>query len=345
MKKNSVLLIPVVLFYSLTVSSSCNNNNPASKNDQQAQPGDSSKVKTANTAVTPVDTADYNKKMLALANGDTTGRWPAKAPYPLAGAVFPDHRIVAFYGNLFSKNMGILGELPKDSMLRKLKGEVAKWQASDSSFKVIPALHYIAVTAQGSPGADGKYRLRMPFAQVDTIVHWAKEIGGLVFIDIQTGSSTVKDEISRFGDYLKLPNVHFGIDPEFSMKNGKRPGTVIGSFNADEINDAIDYLASVVKANNLPPKILIVHRFTQGMVTDYQRIKKLPEVQVVMDMDGWGPKVLKRSTWLRYINREPVEFTGFKLFYKNDTKTGKEQMYSPEELNKFIPKPVYIQYQ
>ena len=80
------------------------------------------------------------------------------------------------------------------------------------------------------------------------------------------------------------------------------------------------------------------------MVTGYDKIKKLPEVQVVMDMDGFGDKTLKRSTYLRYIYKEPVQFTGFKLFYKNDIKTA-SGMYTPEELLKFTPKPIYIQYQ
>jgi hypothetical protein len=112
-----------------------------------------------------------------------------------------------------------------------------------------------------------------------------------------------------------LPQVHLGIDPEFSQ-NGHVPGTKIGSFTAGDINDAIDILAKVVRENKLPPKVLVVHRFTQGMITDYKKIKKLPEVQVVMDMDGFGSRVLKRSTYLTYIYREPVMFTGFKLFYK-----------------------------
>ena len=129
------------------------------------------------------------------------------------------------------------------------------------------------------------------------------------------------------------------------MKFGDKPGKRIGTFNADDINEAVDYLAAIVKKNNLTPKILIVHRFTQGMVTGYANIKKVPEVQVVMDMDGWGDKILKRSTYLRYIYKEPVQFTGFKLFYKNDTKTGADQMYTPEELLRFTPKPLYIQYQ
>src|SRR6185295_15123701 len=129
-----------------------------------------------------IDTLDYNKKIVALANADTTGRWPVKAPYPLAGAILPFKRIVAFYGNLYSKRMGILGELPKDQMLKKLKEEVANWQAADSTLPVIPALHYIAVSAQGSPGKDGKHRMRMPFHQIDTIMTWAKEIDALVFL-------------------------------------------------------------------------------------------------------------------------------------------------------------------
>lgn len=292
-----------------------------------------------------IDTALFHKLLLNLANNDTTGKWPAKMPYPLPGAVLPFHRIVAFYGNLYSKKMGILGEIPRNEMLHKLKGEVAYWQAADSSIPVIPALHYVAVTAQGSPGKDGKHRMRMPSGQIDTILNWANSINALVFLDIQVGHSTVREEVPPLEKYLQLPQVHLGIDPEFSMKEGHVPGKKIGTFNAEDVNTAIDDLAAMVKKYNLPPKILIVHRFTQGMLTNYQQIKKVPEVQVVMDMDGWGDKVLKRSTYLRYIYKEPVEFTGFKLFYKNDTKTGANQLYTPQELLKFIPKPIYIQYQ
>src|SRR5690242_20761115 len=163
-----------------------------------------------------LDTAKFNRIQQQLANGDTTGKWPAKMPYPLPGAVLPFHRIVAFYGNLYSKKMGILGELPKNEMLSKLKHEVKYWQSADSSLPVIPALHYIAVTAQGSPGKDGKHRLRMPFSQIDTIMNWAKEIDALVFLDIQVGLSTIESEVPPLEKYLQYPQVHLGIDPEFS---------------------------------------------------------------------------------------------------------------------------------
>ncbi|MDQ6845274.1 MAG: hypothetical protein M3Z92_13140 [Bacteroidota bacterium] len=339
----SAILLSSFLFF---VCFSCNTAHSGDENNSLDSIGKNETLKEGPLNQKKViDTVEYDKILRALSNNDTTGLWPAKAPYPLPGAILPYHRVVAFYGNLYSKKMGILGELPKDSMLNKLKSEVAYWQAADSSLPVIPALHYVAVTAQGAAGKDGKHRMRMPFHQIDTIMNWAKEINALVFLDIQVGHSFVKDEVPPLESYLKLPNVNLGIDPEFSLKNGEVPGTKIGSFNAEDVNDAIDFLADIVRKNNLPPKILIVHRFTQGMIRGYQDIKKVPEVQVVMDMDGWGDKILKRSTYLRYIYREPVQFTGFKLFYKNDTKTGTDQLYTPQELLKFTPKPIYIQYQ
>ena len=291
-----------------------------------------------------IDTADYNRRIMALANNDTTGRWPVDTQYPMPGAILPYNRIIAFYGNLYSKRMGILGELPKDEMLKKLQAEVAAWQAADTTTKAIPALHYIATTAQIEPGKANLHRLRMPFKQIDTIMDWARSIDALVFLDIQVGHSNLKDEVSALEPYLKLPEVHLGIDPEFSMKNGEIPGTKIGTFNAADINDAIDILAKLVRENNLPPKVLVIHRFTQGMVTDYKNIKIVPEVQVVMDMDGFGAKFLKTSTYKRYIFREPVQFTGVKIFYKNDSKNNM-QIFTPAELLEFTPKPIYIQYQ
>jgi len=343
MKNKNPFSILLICTLFLASYSSCQTKSSAIKN---ITTDTTSKATTQITPVNqPIDTLEYNAKMLTLGNRDTTGLWPVKGPYPLAGAIFPYNRVVAFYGNLYSKRMGILGELPKAEMLKKLQQEVDKWKAADTSIPVIPGLHYIAVTAQGSPGKDGKYRLRMPFHQIDTIMNWAKQINALVFLDVQVGGSNVKTEVPQLEKYLQLPNVHLGIDPEFSMKNAERPGSKIGTFNADDINDAIDFLVNIVKKNNLPPKILIVHRFTQGMLTDYKKIKKTPEVQIVMDMDGWGDKILKRSSYLRYIYKEPVQFTGFKLFYKNDIKKDPQGLYKPEELLKFIPKPIYIQYQ
>jgi len=345
MKKSIIKFPPFLLLLSVLFFAFSCNYAKAQESIQESRLRDNINLKDSTEKKVPIiDTIDFNKRMLALSNNDTSDRWPVKNPYPLPGAILPYNRIIAFYGNLYSKKMGILGELPKDKMLEKLQAEVSKWQAADTTTKAIPALHYIAVTAQIDPGTKNLHRLRMPFKQIDTIVKWAALIDALVFLDIQVGHSNVKDEANALAPYLKLTNVHLGIDPEFSLKNGEIPGTKIGTFNADDINDAITILADLVKKNKLSPKILVVHRFTQGMVTNYKNIKIVPEVQVVMDMDGFGDKILKKSTYLRYIFKEPVQFTGVKLFYKNDNKND-WHMFSPGELLEFTPKPIYIQYQ
>lgn len=339
MNKVKIGFIIFIAFATVNLFISCSTNSSAENNADSAV---ISGITASASLPNMVDTADFNKRMMDFSNGDTSGKWPPRAVYPLPGAILPYNRIIAFYGNLYSKRMGILGELPKDEMLIKLNEEVENWEKADPSMPVIPALHYIAVTAQTN---GGKQRMRMPFHQIDSIINWAKSINALVFLDIQVGWSTVHEEIPELEKYLKLPQVHLGIDPEFSMKFGELPGQRIGTFNADDINYAIAYLEEIVHQNKLPPKILIIHRFTQGMVTNASNIKPVPAVQVVMDMDGWGSKALKRSTWSRYIKKEPVQFTGFKLFYKNDTKKDRNGLYTPGELLKFIPKPNYIQYQ
>jgi hypothetical protein len=80
----------------------------------------------------PLNKPLYDSLMKKLAHGDTTGRWPVKgAPYPLPGAILPFKRVVAYYGNLYSKKMGILGELPPNEMLARLHQEVLNWQRAD----------------------------------------------------------------------------------------------------------------------------------------------------------------------------------------------------------------------
>ncbi len=271
--------------------------------------------------------------------------WPVNGPPPLPGSILPQKRIVAYYGNPLSKRMGALGEYPKDEMLRRLKREVAKWEQADPSLPVQPALHLIAVVAQGAPGKAGKYRMIMPDTVVNEVYGWAKEANALLFIDIQTGHSDIRTILPRFEWLLKNPDVHLGMDPEFNMiKNGNRPGTKIGTYDAADINYAAGYLQELVKKYDLPPKVFIMHRFTRNMVTNAKSIKLRPEVQIVMHMDGWGAPWLKLDSYRDYIVAEPVEYTGFKLFYHNDTKKG-DPLMTPPELLKLNPKPLYVQYQ
>jgi hypothetical protein len=321
-----------------------------------------------------LDRESYDKKLLALSHvatsspwytaflaGTTTvtlpgattttvvakKQWPIKQPYPQDGrALLPFNRIVSYYGNFYSKFMGVLGQYPEGEMLARLASTTKQWEVADPSTPVIPAIHYIAIVAQGAAGKDGKYRAVMPDDQIDHALELAKKINGIVFLDLQVGLSDVETELPKFEKYLSIDNVEVGLDPEFAMQtSGYAPGKYIGTLDAKDINWAINYLSDIVKKNNLPPKILMIHRFTMDMVTNYKQIKPTPQVQFVMDMDGWGEKARKINTYQLAVEGQPVQFTGFKLFYKNDLLPPSTGMMTPKEVLNLTPAPIYIQYQ
>src|SRR5205823_5532327 len=153
----------------------------------------------------------------------------------------------AYYGNFYSTQMGVLGAYDRGTVISKLKAAAASWAAADPSTPVIPAIDYIAVTAQGSAQPDGTYRLRMPSDQIDKALDMANEINGELILDVQVGKSTLQRELPPLEKYLKLPNVHLAIDPEFSMKGTAPPGTIIGTFTSADINYAAGYLAKLAQ--------------------------------------------------------------------------------------------------
>ena len=274
--------------------------------------------------------------------GELDSLWPVKGPAPLPGSILPAKRVIAFYGNPLSKRMGILGELQSDEMLRRLDAEVAAWTRLDPAHPAQPALHLIVLVADGHPGTSGKYRTRHDSAMVEKVYGWAKSRNALLFLDLQVGQSTLQYELPWIEKFLVRPDVHLGIDPEFSMKNGGIPGKRIGTYDAADINYASRFLANLVDKHKLPPKILVVHRFTPKGVTNARKIALDPRVQIVMHMDGFGPPFLKRDTYWRDIKREPVQFTGWKQF----TKAKNDKPPTPrEEILRLWPTPLYIQVQ
>ena len=325
-----------------------------------------------------LDTADYDSRLLVLANyiaskppvatGTTSSttpavrpilptyssssnvtiagkRWPAEAVYPNGGAILPFKRILSYYGNFYSRHMGILGEYEPDEVLRRLNATKVLWEQADPATPIQLAIEYIAMVAQADAGRDGMYRAMMPVTEIEKAYALAKKAEAILILDMQIGLSPIEQELPKFKTYLERPEVHLALDPEFSMKTGDRPGTVIGTHSAADINYVINYMSTIVRANKLPPKVLLVHRFTQNMVTNSAQITPTPEVQVIMVMDGWGSKDLKRGTYSQVIVPEPVQFAGLKIFYKNDLKAPSTGILTPQEALQFNPKPIFIQYQ
>jgi hypothetical protein len=269
--------------------------------------------------------------------------WPVKTAAPLPGSILPAKRVLAYYGNPLSKRMGILGEFETSDMLAKLERDAAEWTRLDPAHPAQPALHLIAMVANPDPGPSGKYRTRMDSALIEKVYGWAKSKNALLFVDLQVGQSTLEQELPWIEKFLMRPDVHLGIDPEFSMKaSGAVPGRRIGTYDAADVNYAIRFLANVVDKYKLPPKILVVHRFTPKGVTNVRNIKLDPKVQVVMHMDGFGAPFLKRDTYYRDIKSEPVQFTGWKQFTKakNDNPPT-----TREAILRLWPTPLYIQVQ
>jgi len=312
---------------------------------------DTAAPKPRHKAAAPTTTA-RKKKTVPPPNADSIAharedsildaRWPVKTADQLPGAILPAKRIVAYYGNLLSKKMGVLGEYEPEEMLRKLDTEVAAWTKADPATPVQPALHLIAVVAQAAPGKDGRYRLRMDSALIERVAALAAKRNALVFLDVQIGQSNLRDELPRLAGFLARPNFHLGIDPEFSMKDGTPPGKKVGTYDAADVNYASAFLADLVTKHALTPKVLVVHRFTQHGVTNTRKITLDPRVQIVMDMDGFGPPDLKKNTFRKWIKAEPVQFAGWKQFYKPRNDSPRTTI---AEILKLHPRPLYIQYQ
>ena len=279
------------------------------------------------------------------AGAASAASWPTREPAP--GALLPGRRIIAYYGNPHSKKMGVIGEYPEAEMLGMFDRTVREWNAADPSTPVMPAIHLVTVVAQGAPGSDRMWRRREDSSMIERTYRWAKSRNGVLFLDIQASHSTLQQELPPLLRYLERPDVHLGVDPEFYMhhdKEGVRPSAKIGQMKAADINYVIQTLDRLVTTKKLPPKVLVVHRFTRLMVPDAENIRPTRNVQVVMHMDGWGPPWLKFDSYNHYVVQHPVDFTGFKLFYHNDTKKG-DPLLTPRELLQLKPKLSYIQYQ
>ncbi len=275
-------------------------------------------------------------------NEDRFAWEPFPLPPVLPGSVLPAKRLVTYYGNPLSKQMGILGEIPPDEMIQRLKQQLQAYAAAnpEPARPFQGALELVAIVAQEDPGRDGLYRLRMDSEVIEEVIGWAEQNNFLIILDIQVGRSVVAPEIRSLLPFLRRPNVHLALDPEFAMRPHEKPGEEIGSHDADDVNVAIDMLAELVTAENIPPKVLLVHRFTEKMLTNYRKIKADSRVQVAVIMDGFGAPALKIDHYNAFVAFQRVQYTGIKLFYKQD-----KPLMSPKDVLSLEPTPDIVIYQ
>jgi hypothetical protein len=262
---------------------------------------------------------------------------PPRADEPL----LPKKRIVAYYGNPLASGMGVLGEQPLPQTVQRLRRQAQAYAEADPSRPVQLALEVITPVAQAAPGLDGLYRLRMAPEVIEEVAQVAEQENLLLILDVQIGQSTVPDELQMLVPYLERPYVHLALDPEFAIadKHGE-PGEVIGTLDAADANYAIGLLTDIVTAHHLPPKVLIVHRFLEKMLTNYDAVRPTPSVQVVIDMDGFGTPYVKADKYRSFVRDQAVQFGGVKLFYKHD-----KPLWTSADVLDLQPAPDLVIYQ
>lgn len=264
---------------------------------------------------------------------------PAPAQLPGGGRrLFPDRRVVAFYGNPRAAQLGELGIGTPAQAAKKLLKQARPY--GRKSRPVLPAMELISTVATAAPGPSGEYRDRMPFSMIRRYHAAAKKAGALLVLDIQPGRGSFAPEVERLRPFLVQPDVGLALDPEWHVGPGQLPGKVIGQTDADVVNASAMYLARLVKTYNLPEKLLIVHRFTDNMITRAQRLRQAPGVRTVVNVDGFGNNSVKIAKYQSFVRTTPTMGRGFKLFYHEDPHT-----MSPGAVMAMHPRPDVVVYE
>jgi hypothetical protein len=252
--------------------------------------------------------------------------------------IYPKHRVVAFAGTPGVPELGALGVGSLDTAVRRLRRQARAYHREGRP--ILPALDLIATICSAGPGADGKFRYRRPLEIVERHLAAARRARALLLIHIQPGRSTFMDELRPYRRFLSDPHVGVALDPEWRMGPGQRPGKVIGSADADEINAVSAYLDRIVKREGLPQKLLVAHQFTANMIRRRSRVRQRPGVAVTISIDGVGSRRLKEGTYARLARSGDGLYDGFKLFYEEDGR-----VMTPGQVLRLRPQPDFVVYE
>jgi hypothetical protein len=280
--------------------------------------------------------------------GGGSGESAKSAPLelPRGGRVlFPNQRLVAFYGAPQDPELGVLGIGTPPQAARKLLARARAYNLPNRP--VLPALELIATIAHSAPGRDGLHRERQSDLVIRRYLAAARRARALLILDVQPGQADFIDEVRALQPYLTQPDVGLALDSEWSVPEGVAPGQVIGSTDAATVNRISYYLARIVRHYRLPQKPLLVHRFTEEMVKDDDQVLlPRPGVAIVSNVDGFGLPELKVDVYKRLSNKPSPTgrptgfFNGLKLFFKEDT-----NLMSPASVLELRPQPDVIVYE
>ncbi len=99
-----------------------------------------------------------------------------------------ENRLVTYYGNPRSAQMGVLGEFADpEAMTERLMQQTAAYSAADPARPAVPTIELIVSTVQRNPGDAGSYLGRLETEEVEQYARLAEEIGALLLLDVQLG--------------------------------------------------------------------------------------------------------------------------------------------------------------
>ena len=257
--------------------------------------------------------------------------------------ILPRYTVVAFYGAPQHEELGVLGIGTPGQAATKL---IAQSRSYAAARPVLPAFELIATIAHSAPGPQGMFRERQPFAVVKRYLEQVRRFKGILILDIQPGRADFVEEVRALEPFLRQPDVSLALDPEWSVPEGIEPGKEIGSTSADVVNEVSAYLSQLVQNEDLPQKLLLVHQFTEGMVSDGTSIVSRPGLAIVSNVDGFGTPELKTGVYRQLTAPDVLpsgtagNHTGFKLFYKEDT-----DLMSPQAVMGLRPRPELVVYE
>ncbi len=250
--------------------------------------------------------------------------------------IFPDRRVVAFYGAPQAAALGVLGIGAPDAMAKKLERQARPY--ATPARPVLPAFELIAVIAANAPGEGDLYRNRQDDAIIRRYLKAARRAGALLLLDVQPGRSDFLTEAKALEKWLRQPDVGLALDPEWRMAPEEVPGQTIGSVDAEEVNATSSWLADLARREDLPQKLMVIHRFTDGMIENLAALEERREIATVINVDGFGSQAQKVA---KYRDLEPHRFrAGFKLFYEEDT-----GLMTPQRVLRLRPQPDLIVYE
>ena len=278
--------------------------------------------------------------LLTRGSGDhssTSAKAAGGPQLPRGGrTLLPRTRVVAFYGAPQDKQLGALGIGSPAHAAQRLERVAAPYRHLGRP--VLPAMELLADVAQSEPGQTGLYMARQRDSVIRRYLDAARAHKELLILDIQPGHAEFFAEVLRLEKWLREPDVSLALDPEWHTPGGV-PGQIIGSREAREVNAISFWLERLVQRRNLPQKLLLVHRFTPGMIKG--TVKPRRRVAVTINVDGFGTRVLKRAKYqsFAHLHGRGV-FNGFKLFFQEDTR-----IFRPSQLKVFRPVPDVVVYE